>query len=934
MNIFFKRPLSAIFPIPILSACLILCAGCNSHQKDKTFIIGFSQCTQADEWRQTMSEEMKRELSFHNNVKLVYKTAEGSSGRQISQVREMVQQGINLLIISPNEVKPLSAVIQEVYDSGIPVVVVDRRTDSKKYTAFIGASNYEVGQNAGRYAATILKGKGHIMEVTGMPDASPVIDRHKGFMDIIKNYPGLIYQKEFVDFKIENAALLSQIELYLRTNDIDLVYAQNDFMAFEIYKICKKLGLENKIKIVGIDGLPLKGLGLDMVANKYISATILYPTGGQEAILTAVDILEKKPFKKENQLFTTVIDSSNVRIMKLQNERVLAQQADIDRRQRKIEEQAIISRNQTNAIYSISFLLALALILGGITYYYLRENRKINERLEKQNEEIRDQQSQLIEMSAKAKEATEAKFNFFTNISHEFRTPLTLIMAPLEELLANNRLQSGTRIHVQMIQRNVIRLLRMVNQLIDFRKVELNKMEIKASNNDLVQFTREVMEAFYDTAFKRGIDLKFFTTESKLMVWFDVNMLDKVLFNMLSNAIKFTRDDGLIQLFIEKTTDGRSAVISVKDNGVGMKPEEVAHAFDLFYQGSYETYKGSGIGLSLSKELVDLHKGNISLESEPKKGTTIRIELPLGNSHFQPGEIQVNGEIGSPGLKENAGLYTADLMPVNQLQDEEITKEPGHEHTILLAEDNIDLLNFLSMRLGKTYDIITAENGQDAISKAFEELPDLVISDVMMPGKSGFELTKTIKTDVRTSHIPIILLTAKTAVNQQIEGFNRLADAFITKPFNVEVLENNIKSILDNRRRMKEHFTADNKLDAKLQNLKKNDRRFVNDFCAFVEANLANEALRVEDICSHLSLSRVQLYRKVKTLLDCNVNDYILNTRLQKARYYLQHEDLPVSEISYKVGFASPGYFSTVFKARYNISPKNFRETGVNASGS
>ncbi len=923
MEILFKRKHLAVC---FLLVNILFIYGCFTNNNAKKYTVGFSQCTQADEWRQTMFVEMKRELSFHNNVNLKYQTAEGNSEKQISQIRQMANEGIDLLIVSPNEVKPLSTVIQEVYDSGIPVVVVDRRTDSKKYTAFVGASNYEVGQNAGRYAATILKGKGNIIEVTGLPDASPVIDRHNGFMGIIQQHPGLRYQREFVNFKIENVALTRQIEAYLKSNEVDLVYTQNDFMAFEIYKICKKLGLQNRIKIIGIDGLPEKNLGLDMVANKYISATVLYPTGGQEAMLTAVNILEGKPFKKENQLFTTIIDSGNVRIMKLQNERVLEQQADIDRRQKKIEEQAIISRNQSNAIYSISFLLALSIILGSITYYYLTENRKINQRLEKQNEEIRSQQTQLIEMSARAKEATEAKFNFFTNISHEFRTPLTLIMAPLEELIANNRLQGGTRMHVQMIQRNVIRLLRMVNQLIDFRKVELNKMEIRASQNDLVQFTREVMDAFYDTAFKRGIDLKFFTKENKLPVWFDVNMIDKVLFNMLSNAIKFTKDDGLIQLFIEKSADGKMAIVSVKDNGIGMNEDQVAHAFDLFYQAGFETYRGSGIGLSLSKELVELHHGKISIESEIKKGTVIQVELPMGNSHLQESDMLVTNEVEKHLMKESAEIYTADLAPISNHDEEDVQKERSHEYTILLAEDNGDLLKFMSMRLGKTYDIITAENGQDALNKVFEELPDLVISDVMMPGKSGFELTKILKTDVRTAHIPVILLTAKTAVNNQVEGYNRMADAFISKPFNVEILENNINSILANRRRMKEHFTAHNPLDAKLQNLKKNDRRFVNDFCSFVEANLANEGLRVEDICSHMNLSRVQLYRKVKTLLDCNVNEYILNTRLQKAKYFLQHEDLSISEISFKVGFASASYFSTAFKAKYTVTPKIFRE--------
>ena len=323
-----------------------------------------------------MWAEMKRELSFHDNIRLIYKEAGANSQTQVAQIQDLLKEGIDLLIVSPNEVNPLTPIIEKVYDSGIPVVVVDRRTGSNKYTAFIGASNYEVGQNAGRYAASILKGNGNIIEVTGIPDASPVIDRHKGFIDIVEQYPGLKYQKRFDSYNTNQISNKNPVYNYLATTKTDLVYAQNDYMAYDVYRICDTLGIKNRIKIIGIDGLPLENAGLDMVANNAISATILYPTGGGEAILTAVNILEKKPFKKENQLFTTVIDSTNVRIMKLQNEKVLAQQADIDKRQKKIEEQILITKNQTNVILIISTTLALALIFGGILFYYLQENKK------------------------------------------------------------------------------------------------------------------------------------------------------------------------------------------------------------------------------------------------------------------------------------------------------------------------------------------------------------------------------------------------------------------------------------------------------------------------------------------------------------------------------------------------------------------------------
>jgi signal transduction histidine kinase/DNA-binding response OmpR family regulator len=907
---------------------LLLVSACSPTDKKWKYTIGFSQCTLVNQWRQTMLDGMQRELAFHPEVNFIYRDANGNSQKQIEQIEELIELGVDLLIVSPQEAAPITRIVEDAYQKGIKVIVVDRKTLSDNYTAYVGASNYEVGGAAASFANSLLKGKGNVLEVSDIPGSSADIERHKGFTDMLENFPGMQLVSKVYEEGDENPSNKNVTELLSKNPDIQLIFAQNDRLAYSAYNACKNLGLDKQVKIIGVDGLLGENGGIDLVEKGILKGTVLYPTGGEEAILTAMQVLENKPFKKETGLSITVIDSSNVRIMKLQAEKMLAQQKNIDRSQRTIEEQAAITRSQTNTIYTISLLFLLAIILAGTAWFYLRENRKITKQLEAQNQEILHQQRRLIEMSAKAREASEAKFNFFTNISHEFRTPLTLIMAPLEEMMTNSKLQSSSRTHVQMIQRNVIRLLRMVNQLIDFRKIELNKMEVKASKNDLVEFTREIMHAFDETAHKKGIDLRFFTTENELPVWFDVNMLDKVLYNLLSNALKFTRDDGFIHLSIEKTADGKHALLKVKDNGIGMNQEAVNHAFDLFYQGGYETYRGSGIGLSLCKELVILHHGNIQLVSETGKGTTFIVELLMGNEHLLPEQIVTELVAPVSIVNESSEMYTADLVPSLAATDDE-TPATAHDFTLVIIEDNTDLLHFMSMRLSKKYNVIMVENGFDAIEKVFEELPDLIISDVMMPGKDGLELTRLFKSDVRTAHIPIILLTAKTAVGQQVEGYSSLADAYITKPFNVEILENNIKSLLLNRQKMKDHFTAESPLDAKSQGFKKSDRRFVTDFSALVEANIANENFMVEDICSQLGISRVQLYRKVKTLLNCNVNEYILNIRLQKAKYYLQHEHLPVSEVSYKVGFSSASYFSTVFRSRFDISPKEFREIGM-----
>ena len=900
---------------------LFFSLSCNTKKKEKTFRVGFSQCTGNDDWRKTMLAEMKRELSFHNNIEFFYRDAGGKSEKQISQIEELIKEHIELLIVSPNEVKPLSPIIQKVYDSGIPVVVVDRRTDSKKYTAFIGASNYEVGQNAGRYAASILKGKGNVMEVTGLPDASPVIDRHNGFMDIISKYPEIKYAKRIDD---NSRPFLQKEEEALKAGNIDLLYAQNDFMAMDAYNICKKLGIEKRIKIIGIDGLPVKGAGLDMVAAKYISATVLYPTGGQEAILTASNILEHKPYKKENQLFTTIIDSANVRIMKLQNNKVIEQQQNIDRSQQKIEQQEIITSNQTNIIYTISISLAFALILGSILFYYLRENRKINARLALQNEEILNQRDQLIVLGSKAKEATDAKINFFTNISHEFKTPLTLILGPLEELIANTKIHFAEKQYLTLIQKNVIRLLRLVNQLIDFRKIESDKMKLAASENDLIQFINQITEAFKETAKKRNIDLRVITKERSLMVWFDVSMMDKVLFNLLSNAFKFTNDNGFIHISIEKDTEHNIVNIKVEDNGIGMSKDVAEHAFELFYQSYITNQQGSGLGLALSKELIKLHKGNITVTSKQGKGTCFIIGILLGSNHLEKDEMVAEKSIEDV-MYFDQKIYSTGLDKTIQPDENinNITDVP--ESSLLIIEDNPDLRNFLAKILCYDFTIIQAGDGIAGLQQAFENIPDIIISDIVLPGKDGFFIANTLKNDIKTSHIPIILLTAKTEIQQQIEGMKSMADAYVTKPFNVQFLKETIRSVLKNREILRDHYTSEINADTTTHNPNKLDRKFINEFTAIVESNMANENFSIDELCKQMGISRVQLYRKVKALLGCNVNDYILNVRVQKSKYLLSQAELTIAEIAYKVGFASPAYFSTVFKSKIGVTPKEFK---------
>jgi signal transduction histidine kinase/DNA-binding response OmpR family regulator len=661
-------------------------------------------------------------------------------------------------------------------------------------------------------------------------------------------------------------------------------------------------------------------MGMDMVASNQFKATVLYPTGGQEAMRTAINILEKKPFKKENTLESTLIDSTNVKILQQQARKVIEQQNEIDSRQLKINQQILISKNQTNIILAISITLAIALILSSVFYYLFKENKKISRKLMAQKDEISSQKNKLEKLVTQLKEATDAKFNFFTNISHELRTPLTLIIGPLEDTLVSSRLHFTLKNNLELVQRNAFRLLKLINQLMDFRKIEEGKMEINASTQVLGDFVFEISNEFKDLARKKHISLNMNDKTAGLNIDFDQSMIDKVLFNLLSNAFKFTEENGTINITIDQDKEQENAIIKIEDNGIGMSIEDVEHAFDVFYQGHSSTFKGTGLGLALSKELIKAHNGNIIINSKKGSGTCFTITLPFKQNKGLRA-IEYNDD---KNLKETH-IYTTDVLPHNY--EKVTTKTSENLASILIIEDNDDLNSFLSNRLEGSYEVLTAKDGNEGMNKAFDVVPDLIISDIIMPGMSGLKLAEILKNDLRTSHIPIILLTAKTSIEDQIEGMKSFADLFISKPFNLKYLEESIVSLLRNRAVLREHFISELPSESRSNSSNKLDRKFISEFTSLIESNLANEDLSVDDIYKGLGISKIQLYRKTKALLGFSVNDYILSVRLQKAKYLLMNEDLTISEVAYKVGFSTQAYFSTVFKSKFSVTPSEFKES-------
>jgi DNA-binding response OmpR family regulator/anti-sigma regulatory factor (Ser/Thr protein kinase) len=454
----------------------------------------------------------------------------------------------------------------------------------------------------------------------------------------------------------------------------------------------------------------------------------------------------------------------------------------------------------------------------------------------------------------------------------------------------------------------------------DFRKIEEGKMEINASTQVLGDFVFEISNEFKDLARKKHISLNMNDKTAGLNIDFDQSMIDKVLFNLLSNAFKFTEENGTINITIDQDKEQENAIIKIEDNGIGMSTEDVEHAFDVFYQGHSSTFKGTGLGLALSKELIKAHNGNIIINSKKGSGTCFTITLPFKQNI----ELRVSEYNDDKNLKETH-IYTTDVLPHNY--EKVTTKTSENLASILIIEDNDDLNSFLSNRLEGSYEVLTAKDGNEGMNKAFDVVPDLIISDIIMPGMSGLKLAEILKNDLRTSHIPIILLTAKTSIEDQIEGMKSFADLFISKPFNLKYLEESIVSLLRNRAVLREHFISELPSESRSNSSNKLDRKFISEFTSLIESNLANEDLSVDDIYKGLGISKIQLYRKTKALLGFSVNDYILSVRLQKAKYLLMNEDLTISEVAYKVGFSTQAYFSTVFKSKFSVTPTEFKES-------
>ena len=914
------------------------------RQDAPRFRIGVAQCSD-DSWRHKMNDEILREAMFYDGVSVEIRSAADDNRKQAEDVHYFIDEGVDLLIISANEAAPMTPIVEEAYQKGIPVILVDRKILSDKYTAYIGADNYEIGRAVGNYIASSLKGKGNVVELTGLGGSTPAMERHQGFMAAISNFPDIkLIDKADAAWEREPAEV--EMDSMLRRHPkIDAVYAHNDRIAPGAYQAAKKVGREKEMIFVGIDALPGKGNGLEMVLDSVLNATFIYPTNGDKVMQLAMNILEKKPYPRETVMNTAVVDRTNAHVMQLQTTHISELDQKIETLNGRIG--GYLSRVATQQVVMYGGLVILLLVAGLLLVVYksLRAKNRLNkelseqkkqleeqrdkleeqrDQLEEQRDKLEEQRDQLIQLSHQLEEATHAKLVFFTNISHDFRTPLTLVADPVEHLLADHTLSGDQHRMLMLIQRNVNILLRLVNQILDFRKYENGKMEYTPVQIDVLSSFEGWNESFLAAARKKHIHFSFDNMpDTDYHTLADMEKLERIYFNLLSNAFKFTPENGKITVRLSSLTkeDTRWIRFTVANTGSMISAEHIRSIFDRFYKIDMH-HAGSGIGLALVKAFVELHKGTISVESDEKQGTVFTVDLPVQTCETILAEDSLKSSISAVPLNPASpgSPASSDLNETLAAEEEELEK--GYDSSnpsVLVIDDNADIRSYVRGLLHTDYTVIEAADGSEGIRKAMKYVPDLIISDVMMPGIDGIECCRRLKSELQTCHIPVILLTACSLDEQRIQGYDGGADSYISKPFSSQLLLARVRNLIDSHRRLKQFF-GDGQTLAK-EDVCDMDKDFVEKFKALIEAKMGDSNLNVEDLGKDMGLSRVQLYRKIKSLTNYSPNELLRIARLKKAASLLASSDMTVAEIGYEVGFSSPSYFTKCYREQFGESP-------------
>lgn len=935
----------------IFTMCLIA-SSCGSPRR---YTIGVAQCSE-DSWRAKLNEELRTATYLYDNVDIRVVSADDNDTLQRAQIDNFIDDGVDLLIVSPNSMTSISEAVDRAYDSGIPVILLDRKTGSGKYTAFIGADNVEIGRSIGEFVATRLGGRGTVVEIQGLDGSSPAVERHRGFTDALGRYPDISIIASPSGNWLQESGCEAMDAVMRKDTDrqIDCVFGHNDRMAVGAYETMKSYGADiGGMLFAGVDALPGADGGIARVQDGTLTVSCIYPTGGDKVMELAMNILEGRPYNKENTLRAALVTRDNAGVMLMQAEEMARQNEYLDTLHGKIDTY-LAQYNHQKVYLLLSIIIVILLIIFFIMAYRAMLMRR-----------------------RMAEEAANAKIVFFTNMSHEFRTPLTLIADPVEQMLGDDNLTPRQRDRLEIVGRNARVLLRLIGEILDFRKLQNGKMELMVTRFRLSEQARVWTDCFRPVAESKGIELCCRTADG-IEVVTDMYKVERICYNLMSNAIKHTRRGGTVTLTVtsDDTTHGMVA-LSVSDTGEGIPRDKQQNIFDRFFMVNGSAADGTGIGLALVKAFAEMMGGRVTVESEPGHGATFTVLLPAEieeKKEKNDGRDESNEKNGNDGKKGNyesdsgaatpssgsAPAATADPQALTSATAESSDNRPQ----ILIVDDSDDIRTYISSLLSDRYAIISAADGSEGLRMAIENVPDLIVSDVMMPVMDGLEMCRRVKGETATSHIPVLMLTARTLEEQRAEGYDCGADAYITKPFSGKVLISRVENLLESRRRLRELFAgiygrhegdgnngreksdgnneengpagssdifdnppADGCCSGAAPVLNAADSRFMTRLRDFVAANISDSDLNVETISAEMSLSRVQLYRKVKAMTGTTPVEFIRLSRLHRAEELLRESGKTVSEVAYEVGFSSPSYFIKCYKDHFGHTPNGRQAT-------
>ena len=899
---------SCLFLIFFLSLIL----SCSNGKK--TYVIGVSQCSE-DSWRKKLNNELHDATYLHDNVVLRVVSADDDDKQQMRQINAFMDEGVDLLIVSPNQMNTVTPAIDRAYDRGIPIVLFDRKTDSGKYTAFVGADNEKIGRTIGEYIATRLGGKGTVVEIRGLEGSSPAIERHNGFVAAISRHPGIRLLASESGNWLQQSGDSVAARMFAKGIVPDYVFGQNDRMAHGAWQAARRCGLEKSVRFVGIDALPGKGGGIELVRDGVLDASYIYPTRGDIVMQQALNILEGRPYGRDYYMKAALVTKDNAETMLMQAEEMSHISGRLEKLHGRVD--FFFTQYSHQKVYFLLCIIILLLVILAFAAFYRMV--MVRRRMEH--------------------EAAEAKMAFFTDMSHDLRTPLTLIADPVERILDDENLTGRQRHMLGIVRRNAALLLKLVGEILDLRKIHAGKMELTLTEFNLADAVRLWTDDFKPLAASREVRIEV-VADGDLAVRADYYKVERICYNLISNALKYNRKGGSVT--VEAVRRGGNVEITVADTGVGMPKDVISRVFDKFYRVG-GAGSGTGVGLAVVKAFAELHGGRVSVKSAEGEGSEFKVVLPLmakkSNTHPNPPEGRESEMPSREWLNdvEHKSVYTEQGMS-SPLPSEGlgwvsgadgVVSEPDGAAVarplILVVDDNVDVREYVAGLLGSEYDVRQAADGREGVDAALKTVPDLIVCDVMMPVMDGLEMCRRVKQETATSHVPVILLTSNAQENQRAEGYDCGADAYITKPFSSKVLLSRVRNLLENRKRLKYVYASG--ADDEARDAADPDSRFMADFGRVVRERMSDSSLSVETISSALGLSRVQMYRKVKQLTGQSPVEIIRVTRLKKAERLLKTTKMTVSEISYDVGFSSPSYFSKCFKDYFGCQPGEMRET-------